>query len=834
MAGRDGLDGGACRQPSPGDRHRAAARADAYEFAVHATDSAGFTSQATVAWAVLPPLCREPLHYAEEGACRSCPPNQVPNDARSSCEPCPAGTERQAGEAECVACPAGLDSEPGNSCGCGPAARLAPAGCVACPPHADARRNPLNCDPCPLGQQRLPGMASCRPCPPGEGEACGKAGAVSSTQAQAEASGPAIVLAVDAGRQSPSARCGGSGRLCVLETAGPVRVTMTVRNPPAVAYRDCRLAVAAAGPNTATQSTDGQFNDYQLVGNDGVVLKAGRWSADATVAVEDDGKDEDPEALTLLGECGGSSDGASHLALRQPPTTIWIGDVPWPKLTVAPPTGGTVTGAGIACGPGDRDDCEQAYRNERTTLTARAAAHHRFASWGGACSGSSPTCDLLVDADKTVSASFEATSHLLTVARPQNGRVAGAGIDCGSGTRADCEARPAAGATVRLTATADPNHLFAGWGGACSGTAPTCSVVADAAKTVEATFSPEQWLLLVSLARGGSIAGPGIDCGYGAGGDCAERYDHGAEVELAATAAADQEFVAWSGCDSETPTCTLTMDGNRTAGASFRAVQRTLTATPPTDGYLTAKGLDCGVDERTDCEETMPQGSQVAVYAMPAEGYAFASWSGDACSGTAPKCTLTLDQDRTVGAAFGVARWTLTVERPKYGKVVSGTAILCTGADSRSDCEETYDHDTEVTLTATPNGNFLVGGWSGDCSGESAICTLTMDEDKTVSVTFSPEQRKLTVELPSNGCVTGQGISCGSCSGPRVCIKDYDHGDSVLLSAQPNENYAMATTPAAGPRSTRSPTRLGKSAATSTGIAICSAAATRPASARRG
>ena len=382
------------------------------------------------------------------------------------------------------------------------------------------------------------------------------------------------------------------------------------------------------------------------------------------------------------------------------------------------------------------------------------------------------------------------TSHLLTVARPENGRVAGAGIDCGSGTRADCEERPAAGATVRLTATADPNHLFAGWGGACSGTAPTCSVVADAAKTVEATFSPEQRLLLVSLARGGSIAGPGIDCGYGAGGDCAERYDHGAEVELAATAAADQEFVAWSGCESETPTCTLTMDGNRTAGASFRAVQRTLTATPPTDGYLTAKGLDCGAEERTDCEETMPQGSQVVVYAMPAEGYAFASWSGDACSGTAPKCTLTLDQDRTVGAAFGVAQWTLTVNRPSSG-YVTGTGISC-GSGGRSDCTEDYDHGTAVSLTATADRNHDLGSWSAACSGTAVTCSVVMDGSKTVDASFAVAKRTLTVTRPSHGYVTGEGISCGT--GARAdCTEDYDHGTTVTLTATADQRYDVGS-----------------------------------------
>ena len=41
-----------------------------------------------------------------------------------------------------------------------------------------------------------------------------------------------------------------------------------------------------------------------------------------------------------------------------------------------------------------------------------------------------------------------------------------------------------------------------------------------------------------------------------------------------------------------------------------------------------------------------------------------------------------------------------------------------------------------VTLTATPNDGYQVDSWSGDCSGTGLTCQLTMDADKTASVTF--------------------------------------------------------------------------------------------------
>lgn len=59
-----------------------------------------------------------------------------------------------------------------------------------------------------------------------------------------------------------------------------------------------------------------------------------------------------------------------------------------------------------------------------------------------------------------------------------------AGIDCGS----VCSALFDVGSSVTLTVTPEPGYVFAGWGGACSGTEPTCTVTADAANSVTAKF----------------------------------------------------------------------------------------------------------------------------------------------------------------------------------------------------------------------------------------------------------------------------------------------------------------------------------------------------------
>jgi hypothetical protein len=70
---------------------------------------------------------------------------------------------------------------------------------------------------------------------------------------------------------------------------------------------------------------------------------------------------------------------------------------------------------------------------------------------------------------------------------PSKGTVTSspAGINCGT----TCSSSFATGTVVTLTARTVANRVFAGWGGACSGTAPTCTVKMDAGKAVTASFN---------------------------------------------------------------------------------------------------------------------------------------------------------------------------------------------------------------------------------------------------------------------------------------------------------------------------------------------------------
>lgn len=48
-----------------------------------------------------------------------------------------------------------------------------------------------------------------------------------------------------------------------------------------------------------------------------------------------------------------------------------------------------------------------------------------------------------------------------------------------------------------------------------------------------------------------------------------------------------------------------------------------------------------------------------------------------------------------------------------------------------------FPFNTSVTLTATPNGTSSFGGWSGCDSSATTTCTLIMNANRTVTVTFN-------------------------------------------------------------------------------------------------
>ena len=299
----------------------------------------------------------------------------------------------------------------------------------------------------------------------------------------------------------------------------------------------------------------------------------------------------------------------------------------------------------------------------------------------------------------------------------------------------------------------------------------------------------------VTAPAHGTVSGTGITCGTG-GSDCTETFDYGTVVSLTATPDTGYDFGGWSGACTGIGACSLTMTAARSVGATFTIQRYTLTVTAPTHGTVSGTGITCGTGG-ADCTETFDYGTVVSLTATPDTGYNFGGWSG-ACSGIGA-CSPTMTAARTVGATFTIQRYTLTVTAPTHG-TVSGTGITCgTGG---SDCTETFDYGTVVSLTATPDTGYDFGGWSGACTGIGA-CSLTMTAARTVAATFTIQRYTLTVTAPAHGTVSGTGITCGT--GGRTAPRPSTTGRSSRSPPLPTPAITLAA--GVGPARASGPAR---------------------------
>lgn len=119
------------------------------------------------------------------------------------------------------------------------------------------------------------------------------------------------------------------------------------------------------------------------------------------------------------------------------------------------------------------------------------------------------------------------------------------------------------------------------------------------------------------------------------------------------------------------------------------------------------------------------------------------------------------------------------------GGIGSGSVVSSpSGISCGSACSVLYNQGTAVTLTATADAGSVFSGWSGGgCSG-TALCTVSLATDTTVTASFAiqPPQRSLhlTKTGAGSGVVTSSpaGISCGA-----ACSASFDEGSAITLTA---------------------------------------------------
>ena len=440
---------------------------------------------------------------------------------------------------------------------------------------------------------------------------------------------------------------------------------------------------------------------------------------------------------------------------------------------------GTVASSpsGINCGA----TCSASFdHGSEVTLTATPTGGSSFVKWTGACSGSG-SCKVTMSSAKSVGAEFALIPfYALEVSKTGNGSgtvtSSPTGISCGG----DCEESYESGKSVTLAASAGSGSEFKGWSGAgCSGTG-SCVVSMSAAKEVSAEFKLERHQLSVGKSGAGSGTVASSPSGINCGATCSASFDHGSEVTLTATPTGGSSFVKWTGACSGSGSCKVTMSSAKSVGAEFALIPfYALEVSKTGNGSGTVTSSPTGISCGGDCEESYESGKSVTLAASAGSGSEFKGWSGAGCSGTG-SCVVSMSAAKEVSAEFKLERHQLSVGKSGAG---SGTvASSPSGINCGATCSASFDHGSEVTLTATPTGGSSFVKWTGACSG-SGSCKVTMSSAKSVGAEFALIPfYALEVSKTGNGSGTvtssPTGISCGG-----DCEESYESGKSVTLAA---------------------------------------------------
>jgi uncharacterized repeat protein (TIGR02543 family) len=302
------------------------------------------------------------------------------------------------------------------------------------------------------------------------------------------------------------------------------------------------------------------------------------------------------------------------------------------------------------------------------------------------------------------------------------------------------------GEAVSFTAVPAIGWSFSAWSGDLIGSTNPSTLIITGNMSVTATFTQDQYTLTITISGSGSVAKSPDQA----------TYTWGTNVTLTATANTGWSFAGWSGDASGTnnPT-TVNMTGNKAVTATFTQNVYTLTTSIIGSGSI-----------NVNYSGPYHYGDIVQLTAVPAIGWSFDHWSGDASGATSPT-NVNMTGNKAVTATFTQNVYTLT------------TNVIGQGSISRNNTGP-YHYGDVVQLTAVPSVGWSFSFWSDGLSGSANPTTLTITGDVTVNATFTRTVYTLSVSTSGSGSVNLNN------TGP------YYYGDVVQLTATATIGWSFA------------------------------------------
>ncbi len=174
-------------------------------------------------------------------------------------------------------------------------------------------------------------------------------------------------------------------------------------------------------------------------------------------------------------------------------------------------------------------------------------------------------------------------------------------------------------------------------------------------------------------------------------------------------------------------------------------------------------GIDCGAT----CTATFAKGTSVVLTARPNSGSTFSGWSG-ACSGTG-SCTLTMNSDQSVGAAFDIA----PQGTPKIA--VSPSSVNVGTVKNGVPASKT------LTIKNTGTGSLILGTLSltganaSEFSASTTCGALAKNGTCTITVTLTAASfgaKSAILTIPSNApAKPSYAVNLkGTCAPPKISV----------------------------------------------------------------
>lgn len=248
----------------------------------------------------------------------------------------------------------------------------------------------------------------------------------------------------------------------------------------------------------------------------------------------------------------------------------------------------------------------------------------------------------------------------------------------------------------------------------------------------------------------------------------AGSFDAGSSVTVSARVNAGYTFVDWTENGVRVSTSSniqFTLNASRNFVANFRAIPSSQFAV-----LLTSSPASGGT---TDGEGAYAAGTSVTITSVANTGYTFTNWT-DLASGAvvsaSPNYTFALTANRTLVANFLLNTYTLTVN------AVNGTV-------SKAPDLATYNHGSNVVLTATPAAGYVFSSWSGDATGTTNPLTVNMTSNKNITANFTA--------IPANQYTLTVNAVNGSVA--KVANQPtYTNGSTVVLTATAAAGYTFS------------------------------------------